>query len=348
MDQNVAHNNLLSVLGLEPWVGDNPGLKRKGFSTEFEHDTGLGQTIQLLKTKENALIQAILSEDDTKISNAFPDGEFTAPSMAIFTKGWTNTDKSYLAWAKGDNLNLDKAALALDIYSTNKISKAILDDERNARALLVNNITALKSLELFGDKLKDESNIAATQAIAKLFFSNVKPSLNNWISAKIKIRKLILHGQEHSAHRDLLKSNIWDPAIFPKEAIDELRKRGTQSDIRNILNLSSTGGLSKAPFNKGNFQKSNQGSHWGNQSRQDSWPFRNYSNYKAPQKKPFQTKPKKETRGFQKPEERSNNHQNKTYNSSQNKPYDSNQNKHHEQQSQQKSRFQRKNKKFNR
>lgn len=191
MDQNVAHNNLLTVLGLEPWLGDNPGLKRKGFSTEFEHNTGLGQTIQLLKIKEGALIQAILSGDDAVILKAFPDSEFSAPSMAIFTKGWTNTDKSYLSWAKGDNLNLDKAARALDIYSTTKISKVILDDERNARALLVNNLTALKSLELFGDKLKNESNIAATQAIAKLFLPNIRPSLINWISAKIKIRKLI-------------------------------------------------------------------------------------------------------------------------------------------------------------
>ena len=68
MDQNVAHNNLLTVLGLESWVGDNPGLKRKGFSTDFELNNGLGQVIQLLKRNKNALIQASLSGNDADIS----------------------------------------------------------------------------------------------------------------------------------------------------------------------------------------------------------------------------------------------------------------------------------------
>ena len=294
MDQNVAHNNLITVLGLESWIGDNPGLKRKAFSTEFENNNGLGQVIQLLKTHENALIQGILSGNDTDISKAVPDSEFSAPSMAIFTKGWTNTDKPYLDWAKADNLNLDETARALDIFSTTKISKVILDEERDARALLVNNFTALKTLELFGGKLKDESNIAATQAIAKLFLPNLKPSYINWATAKMKIRKIILHGQDHSAARILLRSNLWDPAIFPKEAIDEARKRGSQHDIRNVLNLSSTGELAKKPNNNSNFQKTTQGTgQWGYHARQDNSPFHNYSNYKGPHKKQFHTKPKK-------------------------------------------------------
>ena len=347
MDQNLAHNNLLSVLGLESWVGDNPGLKRKGFSTEFDHNNGLGQVIQLLKTNEYALIQANLSGKEAEFSKAFPDADFSAPSMAIFTKGWFGSDKPYLEWAKGDNLSLDEAAQSLDIYSTTKISKVILEEERDARALLVNNFSALRSLEIFGGKLKDEANIATAQAIAKLFLPNIKPSYLNWLSAKMKIRKLILHGQDHAAARTLLLSNLWDPAIFSKESVEQIRKRGSQHDMRNILNLSSTGELIKTS-NNDYFQKSTQVSVQRRfPTRQDNSHFQNRSNFKGSYKKQFQTHPKKETKRFHRPDDKRNFHQNKPYEQSQSKHYDSSQNKSQvREQPQQKGGFQRKNKKF--
>ena len=88
---------------------------------------------------------------------------------------------------------MDKVAQDLDMDSVIKISKEILEEERNARALFVNNLTGLVTLELFGNKLKDETNLATTHAIARLFLPNIKPLLIRWVSAKLKIRRLILH-----------------------------------------------------------------------------------------------------------------------------------------------------------
>ena len=210
-------------------------------------------------------------------------------------------------------------------------------------------MSALKSLELFGEKLKDESNIATAQAIAKLFLPNIKPAYLNWLSAKMKIRKLILHGQDHPAARELLQSNLWDPAIFPKQTIDQVRKRGSQHDMRNILNLSSTGELAKTSNNH-NFQRSNQVSVQRRfLTRQDNSAFHNHSNFKGPHKKHFQKYPKKEERKFHRPEDKRNFHQNKPYEPNQTKHSDSNQNKSQGRpQPQQKDGFQRKNKNFTR
>ena len=192
MDQNSAHENLTSALNLNTRLGDNFGFKRKGFTVELEPSMGLAQTMKLLKSKDADLIQAIISgADEAAISKTIPESAFSAPSIAIFSKGWSKTE-DYSAWAKGDILNMDKVAQDLDMDSVIKISKEILEEERNARALFVNNLTGLVTLELFGNKLKDETNLATTHATARLFLPNIKP-LIRWVVGGGKERKKLCY-----------------------------------------------------------------------------------------------------------------------------------------------------------
>ena len=288
MDNTNAHNTLTSSLGLDPWLGDNPGLKRKGFSVDFDPESGLGQALKLLEGKEDDLVQAILSKDEAAINKTFPDSAFSAPSMAIFSKNWPKSSEPYLAWAQGENLSLQQAARALDIDSVCKIAREDLDEERNARALLANNFSVLRTLEIFADTFpSDESKKSTIHAIARNLLPNIRHFLINWISTKLKIRRKILLNQDSTAHKILLRSNIWDPSIFPKDAIDQIKERGTRKDVRNILNLSNNGEMQRSSSNSNfNHKKSKVSGQWKFQEKSfESKPFRNFNTSKTNHKK---------------------------------------------------------------
>ena len=309
MDHNAAHETLIDSLNLEHWTGDSPGLKRKGFPVEFNTSSGLGQTMKFLNTKVPEVIQAILSDtDEATIQKLIPESTFSAPSMAIFSKNWPNTE-DYLAWAKGEILSLTQAAQSLDIDAVNKVTNKMLEEERDTRALLVNNITGLQSLELFGDNLKDKVKLATAQAIAKLFLPNIKFLLISWISAKLRIRQKILHDQDNTAARILLKSNVWDPVIFPKEAIDQAMKKD-KNDLRHLLNLSNKGELTRALTNT-SFQYKRQKQYgqrrfYENRNKYDK-PFRDSNTYKGNYKKKQFTNNNEEASSYTKKYEGKNN-----------------------------------------
>ena len=280
MDQTAAHENIANAFDLDTWTGENMCLGRKGFNTELEPHTGLAKVIEFLKSKEGDLIQAILSEaSEATIAKTIKvergEDPFSAPSIAIFTKGWSKAE-DYSVWAKGDVLNLDKVAQDLEMDAVTKIPRDVLDEERDARALLVNNFTGLRTLELLGQKLKNEADLATTQAIARLFLPNIKPAFIRWVTAKIKLRSLILQKQKHSAAHVLLTSNVWEPSVFPKEAIERATKRGDRNDIKNVLNLSNRGDLSRG-YRYTGYQNKRQNGQWkahNSNSYYDHKPFR--------------------------------------------------------------------------
>ena len=119
-----------------------------------------------------------------------------------------------------------------------------MEEEKDTRALLVNYITGLASLDSLGGKYKNDKSTQSTiLAIARLFLSTLKPLIVNWLEAKMNLRKLILHNQDTEAVRILLKSNMWLPNIFPEDALEKARNTKTYSGLRNILNLNKDGSL---------------------------------------------------------------------------------------------------------
>ena len=323
MDQNVAHNILMTSLGLEPWLGDTPGMKRKGFRVDLDPNSDLNQTFNLLKSNEADLIDGILDEDGTSLSRAFPDAVFAAPSVAIFAKGWTNTERSYLAWAKGESLNLKNAARLLGISSVTTVPREVLDEEKNARALLVNFITALNTLETFSITLQsDEAKSAAVKAIGRLFLPNLKQCVIRWISAKIKVRKIILHDQKKSGHKILLKSNVWDPDVFPANAMEQVRKTGSRNDLCDILQLSDRGALTR-PGGDFHFKKTGHYKYNKYEDQRYDKPFRHLSNSKDKKGKKPQRPAKRSSKVLQakehtrqdRPYDRSNQYTRKSKNS---------------------------------
>ena len=242
MTKRLANKSLSDNFNLIPWVGENPGHKRQGFSIPFNPSAGLGQTIGVVDRVEEILTHAVVAGDKKAAMKAFPDLAFEAPAIAIFS-GWPKGD--YFPWANGDLLDAKQVARAFKVENVS-VSPDLLIEERDTRALLVNNLTGLRALELLSDKFKDDmSNQSATLAIARLFIINLKPLIVNWMFSKMMVRKSILHNQKGSTARVLLESTLWDPLIFPKAALEEAKNTKNNSGINNLLNLSDTGMLVK-------------------------------------------------------------------------------------------------------
>ena len=297
MTKRLANESLADTLNLIPWSGENPGLKRKGFSIPFNPIAGLGQTFDMLDRIEENLTHALIADDKKSAMKAFPELAFEAPAIAIFS-GWPKGD--YFPWANGDLLDIKQAARALNV-SVVSVTTDMLNEERDTRALLVNNLSGLRALELFSDKFKkDMSKQSATLAIARLFMINLKPLIVNWMYAKMIVRKAILHNQNGATARVLLKGNLWDPLIFPKDALEEAKNTKNNSGINNLLNLSDKGMLEK-PYSKSSYNQGRpkQNDHWNsskgyyNNDRSGKKPYHKGSN-----KSDSDSYQKKKSKGF--------------------------------------------------
>ena len=52
----------------------------------------------------------------------------------------------------------------------------------------------------------------------------MKHCVLDWVKAKFKVRYTVLQGSETEAAQHLLKSNVWDPELFGRQAIKDLPK----------------------------------------------------------------------------------------------------------------------------
>ena len=285
MEKGVSHDTLLNNLKITPHAGVNPGLRRRGFNSSLDPDSGLSLALDIIRSRDEPLMHHLIADNIVAAMKEIPDDAFDTSSMAIFST-WPNGD--YLDWAKGENLDLTKVAVPLDVVSTAKVNRDFQTDERDARALLVNNLTGLRATELFSENFKDELPKKTTAlALAKLFLPNIKYFVIKWMSAKMRLRKEILHNQDNPLIRILLRSNMWDASIFPKEAFEELKNTKASDGVRNKLNLDKNGGLAKKPYdnpkyNHGKASQNNKRRSYDGRHQRDS--FRNKHDYKRSQR----------------------------------------------------------------
>ena len=257
IDKREACDCLQKKLELGHWLGKNPGLKRKGFSTNFDPDSGMGVALKLAHSIEDTLTHSLLAGNKRSALKAFSDTNFETPAIAIFSNGWPK-DSDYFEWAKGYSLNAVHTAKVLGIDKT-KVTTELLDEENSTRATLVNNITGLRSLELLSDKFKEDVPTRDTiLAIARLFLSNLRSFIIDWMEAKLNIRKAILHNQDTQAARVLLMSSMWCPTIFTEDSLKESIESKNSPSLRVLLNLNQDGSYNLPSYSN---NKGRQNSH---------------------------------------------------------------------------------------
>ena len=282
-------------LGLSPFA-ESPGFKRQALSAHFDPSSGLGVTLSIAGSTEELLLHHLIAGDRNKALSSFKDVTFETPTTTIFSSGWPKGN-NHFKWANGIKLDLTKAAVQLHIDTTDpskkKVFNPLLDKELDTRTNLVNQITGLRALELFSDKFNETDNKKSTiLAIAKSFISVLKTLLVDWMEAKMKLRKSILHDQDSETVRILLKSNMWDSFIFPESALVEI-KDFKESNIRNILNLNKDGSFKRPSFNRGRSHHHNSRPHYNSSHKNQPYykrrtEFKKEASKKSHFQQPFQ------------------------------------------------------------
>ena len=235
-----GHQTFLTYFGLQTCPEVSPGQKRRCFATNYDPDSGLGKTLDFLKSKEDTINQALFLGDQEAANKAMSGPAFSTVSMANFTSGWAFTKSEYLEWARHTHLDLEQVTNALELDSTAKVPKELLDEEANAKTELVNYMSGLRLLELLDEKFhSNPSTSSVVRAITRHFLPNLKSFTLKWMSAKMEVRKSVLENRTNTSARQLLKSSLWHPNVFPNEPLDRLKDKGPQNCIKSMLDLTT-------------------------------------------------------------------------------------------------------------
>ena len=91
--------------------------------------------------------------------------------------------------------------------------------------VVVDSISGLSMLESLAKNLKsDPPAHTAVQAISRHYCSLFADNTLRWYITKNDVRKIVLQGSQSPYASLLLQSNMWEPTVFGKEALDDLIK----------------------------------------------------------------------------------------------------------------------------
>ena len=298
-----AHDALVNYFHASEVSSDKLGPDNRSFRLHFDDKSGLAHALRIIKDNTPKTLHTLFRGDIQNISKCLPTSSFNAVSMVHFSTGWKLTqDSEFSKWAKNEHLDLDQVSSILRLPYIPHVPVKYLNDEKVARAKLIECISGISMLEQTTKEIEDEVLSNTLKAIAKHFLSSLKDSALNWISAKFTVRQIILQFSSSSAALDLLRSDVWEASVFDSNMIKDILKKNTQNlTFKELLNVhDSTNSSFKNkpklcdPMNRPNQEKSrspgkkssrpfyNTNYKSSNLRNQTFGNHQNYGNYKAP------------------------------------------------------------------
>ena len=293
VDPEIGHQNLMSLLKLNPCASEAQIGRRKGFVTSLEKESGLALTLTEVKDSEREILRELIEGNKDKLRKHFKDDAFKTVSMANLTSGWSITSSEYIEWAKLQPLDLTEMSDHLGL-SLNFVKKELLDEEKFSRCELVDFITGMCLMEKLHKLVrKDTNTYNVSLAISRHFMPTLKNLLINWMKAKVEIRKVILNGYSSSTAKQLLKSSLWDPDIFPLAEIEKIKLNGPEKNIGHLIKsyprVDSPYLVNKSKLFQQDYQSQRKRKNFGSYRPlyREEGTYRQSSGGEPPRKKPF-------------------------------------------------------------
>ena len=292
-----AHDSLVNYFHALEVSSDKLGPENRSFRLHFNDKSGLAQALGIIKNNTQKVLHTIYRGDRQNLSKCLPSSAFNAVSMVHFSTGWKLTqDSEFAKWAKNETLDLENVSSILRLPYVPHVPVKYLNEEKFARAKMIECISGISMLEQTITEIEDEVLANTLKAIAKHFLSSLKDSALNWFSAKFIVRQIILQFSSSSAALDLLRSDVWEASVFESKTVKEILKKNTQNlTFKELLNLhESTNNCFKNkprlcdPANRPNQERTKspgkKSSRPSYNTNYKSFNFRNQTagNYKAP------------------------------------------------------------------
>ena len=231
IDGREGHSVLMSSFNRSQSVNNFYTTKRIPFETRLDTGTGLSTTLDILKNLDANITEHVFENKVKELHDVFPKHQFDAVTIADYTSGWNLTSSSFVAFAKDQDLVVKNVNQQLNMNINFTVPKTLLTSEREARKRVINTMTSLHLLDLFGEKIdsidehiKRTTKLSSlqTKAIARTILPNLKFTVMHWMITKMKIRKAVLKDHTQSNNLKLLRSSLWDENLFPSSVTNEL------------------------------------------------------------------------------------------------------------------------------
>ena len=305
MDGRAAHTTLMEAFG-RPLSQNEFNSNICAMESYISPGQMLAKAVDLFKEHLERIMSAAVNNKEKDLLDAFPKLAFTAPTIMDFTLGWPlSNSTSFAKFAKDVNLDPKEFSAQLKVPSLEfKIHESLLKNEKIQRHCLIQCLTQVHYLDLYGEKIDGVEDVLKTRndisslhmkAMAKPSLYLLKHHMKRWLIAKIRIRKAILTDRSKPAANDLLLSNPFENKIFPDKDINELMVDSPQKNILPALGLSM-----RSKFAKDNPERatSQQEPPWKKQKTQRNSGYTNHqSNETLPFLKPKDSWKKPSNRG---------------------------------------------------
>ena len=126
------------------------------------------------------------------------------------------------------------------------IPNDLLKTEKRRRLHLLHTISTVHMMEQYVQKVKlvsetEKENAKlcplAGEGLTKRMLPNIKVDSFSWMEAKLEVRKSLLPNLQNSHVRELLESTLWDPDIFPDEAMAKMKLANPGKKLENLLGI---------------------------------------------------------------------------------------------------------------
>ena len=223
MSSTQAHESLVSHFKTTQDPTDKPGLNRKAYRVHFDDSTGLAHALRLIKQETPDALHCLYTNDLTSFWKMFTNSGFKTTTMINFSSGWILTDQKYLDWAKNEKLNTRVFSREVVLSYNPVLPLKYLEEELRTRSRVVDSITGLGMLESLAKEVKANVTIhTSVEAIARHYLSVLSEATLRWYVAKMNVRKIVLQGSQAPQAADLLESNMWEPDLFGKDAVQRI------------------------------------------------------------------------------------------------------------------------------
>ena len=248
---DAARAAFMAGFQLPPSTADlGPRSTKKFLDSDIPSHSGLNALQQELQSIDLEVVQTASGMKESDIIKLFSAEGFQAVNFVNFTGGWILTPEGFNKFAKDANLNLKTFQYSLLTCDQELTCQPIyLATERETKMNFLHSLTTLHfqelltgKLELIPEEIRVQTELSPdlSRGICRMQLVQIKHNIAKWMIAKMRVRRDVLKDSTNANVRWMYKQTLWDPEIFPKDAITKLRAQNNNTvDVASLLGIKS-------------------------------------------------------------------------------------------------------------
>ena len=237
-----AHTAFMEGYQLYPTTGDIKAKdsKKNYLDAAISSDSGLNDLLTLFHELGEECSSTSTGLSEKHILKLFEGEKFDEVNFVNFTSGWSlTTGGNYEAFAKDTVLSVKRFKEYLITFNGNiKCNNQLLKQENDDKQIMLHSIAQLyyqseltSKIDLIPEEHRTNTGLSSdlSKGICRMQVAQIKYNVARWMVSKQRVRQDILNASawhEETVRTNInfmLKSNLWNADIFPKEAFTQLR-----------------------------------------------------------------------------------------------------------------------------